>query len=157
VTYFEDLSEYSYSEQDILSLADAYLLFRPRYRRLNVGWLDAPHPFPTGAAPDWLAPRLLEIAAGPQVNVMRGFHLCTHCGDRATRDMLTVDGVPLGHAEIRVPAEPGLMFAAPTLVWHYVAAHDYLPPGAFVDALEIYDPGWPDSTWIPPDADREAY
>ncbi|WP_204002246.1 DUF7919 family protein [Virgisporangium aurantiacum] len=146
MTYFEDLTDYTYYGPDIISRDGGYLEFQPRYRRLNVGWLDAPHPVPTGPAPEWLAPTLLDVIAGPQVNVMRGFHLCTHCGPAATRAMLTVehDGRPvsLGHAEIRVPAGAGVMFAAPTLVWHYVTAHAYRPPQSFVDALTTYDPAW---------------
>jgi hypothetical protein len=63
----------------------------------------------------------------------------------------------LGHAEIRVPAQPGRMFAAPMLIWHYVTAHSYRPSQAFIDALEAYDPAWltdPASAWIPPNAER---
>jgi hypothetical protein len=62
----------------------------------------------------------------------------------------------LGHAEIRVPWRPAAMFAAPTLVWHYVTAHSYQPPESFVDAVESYDPAWvtDPSPWIPADAER---
>jgi len=34
----------------------------------------------------------------------------------------------LGHAEIRVPTHAETMFAAPSLIWHYVTAHRYRPP-----------------------------
>jgi hypothetical protein len=160
VTYFEDLTEYSYYGPDIVSRGGGYVRFEPRYRRLAVGWLDAPHPVPTGEVPAWVPEKLLDVLAGPQVNVMRGFHLCTFCD--GGRSMLTVrrndTSVSMGHAEIRVPGDPGLMFAAPTLIWHYVTAHQYRPPQPFLDALATYDPAWltdPASPWIPPDADRE--
>ena len=156
VTYFEDLGEYTYHGPDIVSLGGGYLRFQPRYRRLNVGWLDAPHPVPTGPVPDWLPPKLLDVAAGPQVNVMRGFHLCTLCGDAFDRSMLSVGAAQLGHAEVRVPAGDGVVFAAPTLVWHYVTAHGYRPPQAFVDALATYDPAWIDGPLIPDDAERDS-
>ncbi|WP_426512001.1 hypothetical protein ACPPVO_16055 [Dactylosporangium sp. McL0621] len=31
----------------------------------------------------------------------------------------------LGAAEVKVPARPAVMFAAPSLIWHYVTAHSY--------------------------------
>jgi len=48
------------------------------------------------------------------------------------------------------------MFAAPSLVWHYVAVHSYRPPAAFVEAVERYDGRWvvEPSPWIPADAQR---
>ena len=41
----------------------------------------------------------------------------------------------LGSAEIRVQGKEGKVYAAPTLIYHYVAAHDYDPPQEFVEAL----------------------
>ena len=41
----------------------------------------------------------------------------------------------LGSAEIRVKGKDGKVYAAPTLIYHYVAAHDYDPPKEFVEAL----------------------
>jgi hypothetical protein len=145
VTYFEDLTGYSYCETDIVPTDDGYREYRPRYRRLNVGWLDRPHPVPTGDVPGWLPDTLLDLVAGPLVNVMRGVHRCTHC-DGFERDMLTVPyrsgTVSMGHAEIRVPGEGDVMYAAPTLIYHYVSEHSYRPPRPFIDALETYDPSW---------------
>jgi len=43
--------------------------------------------------------------------------------------------VVLGDAEIRVVAENGTLFVAPTLILHYVVEHGYQPPPEFVDAL----------------------
>jgi hypothetical protein len=33
-------------------------------------------------------------------------------------------------------AQDGTVFAAPTLIIHYIAAHGYLPPEQFIAALE---------------------
>jgi hypothetical protein len=41
----------------------------------------------------------------------------------------------LGNAEIRVEANDGRAYAAPTLIYHYVSEHDYDPPKEFVEAL----------------------
>ncbi|MEJ7786715.1 MAG: hypothetical protein WKF96_18085 [Solirubrobacteraceae bacterium] len=43
--------------------------------------------------------------------------------------------VRLRNGEIRVTGEDGTVYAAPTMIAHYVAEHDYLPPQEFVDAL----------------------
>jgi hypothetical protein len=41
----------------------------------------------------------------------------------------------LGTAEIRVASDDGICFAAPTLIYHYVAEHGYRPPEQFVEAV----------------------
>ncbi len=38
----------------------------------------------------------------------------------------------LGHAEVRIPVRPGTMYAAPTLIWHYITTHRYRPPDDFI-------------------------
>src|SRR5689334_5806455 len=45
VTFFEDLSAYRYRDVEDIELDWGWLTFRPRYERINVGWLDAPHGF----------------------------------------------------------------------------------------------------------------
>jgi hypothetical protein len=42
----------------------------------------------------------------------------------------------LGDAELRVVAEDGRWFVAPTLVLHYVVEHGYRPPDLFVRAIK---------------------
>jgi hypothetical protein len=51
------------------------------------------------------------------------------------------------------------MFAAPTLVWHYVTAHGYQPPAEFVEAVRLYDANWATepSPWIPDDTKRRVW
>jgi hypothetical protein len=58
-----------------------------------------------------------------------------------------------------VPAGPGVTFAAPTLVWHYITAHDYRRPAEFVEAVRRYDVSWATepSPWIPLDAERTVF
>jgi hypothetical protein len=43
----------------------------------------------------------------------------------------------LGSAEIRVFSESGAIYAAPDLIYHYMAAHRYKPPEQFVSALRF--------------------
>jgi hypothetical protein len=41
----------------------------------------------------------------------------------------------LGNGEIRVRGADGTLYAAPSLIAHYVADHSYLPPDGFIDAI----------------------
>ncbi|AVT33142.1 hypothetical protein C6361_31005 [Plantactinospora sp. BC1] len=163
MAYFEDLSAYRYSDVDIIEMDWGWLEFRPGYERINVGWLDASHKFDEGPTPNWFVNTLLDIIEAPRINTMRGFHRCPFCPDRSEGSMLSVDhpngGLLLGHTEIRVPSGPGVMFAAPSLIWHYVTAHSYRPPTEFIEAVQQYDPGWISeaSPWIPDDATRITF
>ncbi|WP_051796964.1 DUF7919 family protein [Catenuloplanes japonicus] len=161
MTYFADLSPYTYYPREIIETDREFIDYRPKSARLNVGWLDAPAAFDIGPTPSWLPDALLDVIAGPAINGMRGFHECTYCPRAA--GMITVDHasgpLTLGHGEIRVPAEAGTMFAAPSLIWHYVTAHGYRPPGEFIRAIRGYDRSWltAPGPWIPEDADRVSF
>jgi hypothetical protein len=161
VAYFADLTPYAYghSDQDIIWYDDGTLTYRPQYERRNIGWLDPSQPFDQGPVPDWFADALLNVIRNPTVNLSRGVHDCEFCppGTAITYPGPGVKSLAID--EIRVPAEPGVMFAAPSLVWHYVIAHDYRPPVEFVEAVRRYDAGWAiqPSPWLPPDAKRTVW
>lgn len=164
MTYFEDLSHYTYQDVDAISTGSGYVIYRPDYERLNVGWIDQAHPAATGPVPDGFLDALLDIVDGDLTNVMRGFHLCHLCPRTPETGMPSIEHrgkrVPLGHAEIRVPAHSGVMFAAPTLIAHYVKTHGYQPPEMFVRAVLVYEDFWmtdPASPWIPATADRLTF
>ncbi|BCB74762.1 hypothetical protein GCM10022251_78920 [Phytohabitans flavus] len=161
MAFFEDLSAHQYRDMDVISFNWGWLSFRPRYDRINVGWLDAPHPFEQGPIPDGFAAALLDIIAGPRTNVMRGYHDCSFCPQRSMSSIPTADHATgtlvLGHSEIRVPStRRDTMFAAPSLIVHYVTVHAYRPPSPFIAAVQQHDPNWTTepSPWIPADAQR---
>ncbi len=68
----------------------------------------------------------------------RGFHTCDFCG-------LGSDGVPcemyqgrklkLGFGVSLIYGEGDKVFACPTLIFHYVVAHNYKPPAEFIQAV----------------------
>jgi hypothetical protein len=163
VAYFEDLRTYSYSDVDIIEMDWGWLQFRPGYDRINVGWLDAAHAFEEGPTPSWFANALLDIIAAPPTNARRGYHQCPFCPKRSEGSMLSVDHPSgtlwLGHAEIRVPSGPDVMFAAPSLIWHYITVHSYRPPANFIEAVKQYDGRWyaEPSPWVPHDAQRITF
>ena len=121
--HYEDLTPYTYQPE--------------RWRRspVNVGWLAAGHPFPTGPVPEGFVERLARLAVHHPVNRTRGWQDCELC-DADYPVEIEVDGSrePIGDAEIRVGGGRH-RYAAPTLIVHYVAAHGYRPPDGFISAV----------------------
>jgi len=129
VTYFTDLTPYTYCLAPGIEDSD---------HALNIGWLGRGHDFPRGEADRGLVHALLMCATRP-VREKRGFHDCDLCSQTGwsgpTSMALEGRALKLGNGEIRVRAHDGRWYAAPTLIAHYVAAHNYLPPAPFVDAV----------------------
>lgn len=120
---YEDLSDYTYQPTERLLL--------------NVGWLGANVSFATGPTDPSFVRRLLVLADNQQ-NIMRGVHYCEFCDEESPiRLSAPVERgwVSLGMGEIHVPGQDGTVFAAPSLIIHYITDHDYQPPREFQDAV----------------------
>src|SRR5438309_700481 len=109
-------------------------------RVLAVGWLGSAVPFPRGPFDRGLLDCLLRLCRRP-ANRTRGFQVCDLC-QPAVRgaprmEQMAVDGKPvlLGDAEVHVAGEQEIIYVAPTLICHYVEAHEYMPPSEFIEAL----------------------
>ena len=134
MSYFEDLSRFRY-------------LFGGSSAILNVGWLEAPRPFPRGAvAPEDVARLERLLVHGFQPAFAKGWHGCSLCGQTSTDPPIEreIGGQRrvLGADILFVPAGKR-MFAAPSLVIHYIEAHGYRPPEPFLEALRHADPTSP--------------
>jgi len=121
MTYYADLTRYEYWDDVVTDDA------------LNIGWLDGQHPYPTGDTSIEFQTRLLMFCKGV-VNGTRGWHECEFCPAKPYDPMAENDLDPLGTAEIRV-FHKGRIYAAPNLIYHYVAEHHYRPPEEFIDAV----------------------
>lgn len=153
--FYEDLSEYTYRDEDAFGDGESFreLWYRPEYVRLNVGWLEADEPYPTGAVPAAFVEKLGAVQRVQWMNVCLGVHECDLCPEAQA---------PEGNGEIRIPGEAGTAYAAPFLISHYVTVHGYRPPQVFVDAVLAVDldawaaARWPDVPfpWVPEDAER---
>jgi hypothetical protein len=101
MAFFEDLTPYSYHrpEEELPGT-------------LNVGWLDRTHPSPTGQTDEAFRGKLGRLCQR-RVKRTRGFHPCPFCTGR---------GRPHSSSEMRVSGG-GKVYAAPSLVHHYVVAH----------------------------------
>ena len=129
MTYYADGTPYSY-------LADA-----GGGGLVNIGWLDASVPFPTGEVPGAFVERLVTLGRDG-VHRTRGLHYCNLCprdsdvGLPAPTEVHSPDGdYVVGGAEIRVPGPGGRTYVAPDMVVHYVLAHGYRPPEEFIKAV----------------------
>jgi hypothetical protein len=130
--HFKDLSAYAY-RKDPLS-----------FGTLNVGWLAKRHRFSYGAPTQEFLDKLWKHCK-ISVNLSRGIHPCDFCaGSNCYCGERNGERLVLGAAEIRVfyPwSVPGFIvggiqiYAAPTLIYHYIEAHHYKPPDEFVDAV----------------------
>lgn len=127
--FFDDLSDYS------------YFLKKPVGNVKNVGWLDASHVFPVGQSSANFLSKLERIIASRDVvnvhvNQIRGVHLCA-LSSSCQSVVIRGGKVGLGSSEIWIPSTDGKnFFAAPSLVFHYIRDHNYLPPQEFIDAVE---------------------
>ena len=117
--YFADLTVYT------------FLPSEAEPKAYNVGWLDPTQEFERWIAPERFVSALLRLTNTARVHQTRGWHVCAFClatGQPGTEETR-------GSYEIRVVAEDGEVFLAPSLVHHYVAAHGNRPPVVFVNAV----------------------
>jgi hypothetical protein len=144
--YYADLTEYEYFRPPRQSghAWDILGLFRRKAttnRVLNVGWLDNEHEFRHGRIPADLLEYALKLCEAP-VNQTKGLHHCPFCQESAwagSGGIIAERQGPrllLGSAEIRVAGHGGLVYAAPNMIYHYMQAHQYLPPDEFIEALQ---------------------
>jgi hypothetical protein len=96
---------------------------------LNIGWLDIEHSFRHGETSSEFQEPLRRLIERP-ILLHRGFHVCNFC----PHDRHHNDKTYRGNGQIRVLGRPGIWYAAPTMVHHYVVTQDQ-PPPQFVDAV----------------------
>ncbi len=115
MTYFADLTPYVYTPGNHPGV-------------VNVGWLDAAHPFKRGETPGAFREALERLVGQPMLK-HRGYHHCPFCP--------AAPGFPphRGSGQVRVRGKDGVWYAAPAMVHHYVAVHGYRPPAPFIDAV----------------------
>jgi len=121
MAYFADLTPYIYTDSDGLEI-------------FNVGWLDEGNEFRVGKASRGFQTALQELCEYPIV-LHRGLHCCCYCYGKAGREKRQGKPIARGNGQIRVLGANGRWYAAPTLVYHYVVDHGYLPPEEFIDAV----------------------
>jgi ribosomal protein L37E len=93
---------------------------------VNIGWLDARHPFPTAEHSPELLNRIKQrLSEIKEVNVTYSRHACEFCG---------YDKESSWEYHFYNPGT-GLGYAAPSMFYHYMAVHNYAPPQEFIQAI----------------------
>ena len=119
--YYPDLSPFEYNSA---------------YSGLNVGWLDGDHDFPTGDPPDGFVDALFSVIGSHEFTqcASPGTHRCGICLSDEVVFERNGDEIYVGNAEIAVPFD-GVDYIAPTLIYHYVLSHGYIPPAPFIQGV----------------------
>lgn len=126
MTFFRDLSQFRYASQPEL------------YGAVNIGWLSPFRYCPIGRTTREFRDKLFELCAEPQVQ-SRGYHrcllgLCLFIPRFGITASLNGRDAYLGSGIIVVRGTAD-RYAAPNLIYHYVARHWYRPPKGFIDAV----------------------
>ncbi|WP_242393232.1 DUF7919 family protein [Anaeromyxobacter oryzisoli] len=102
-----------------------------------VGWLARGQPFRTGAVGREFFDKLCVLLVSPfQPIATAGVARCDLCQFSGGPDVIH-DGdvvVQMGASNLFVPGS-GVLYVAPSLIAHYIDAHDYRPPDEFVEAV----------------------
>lgn len=116
--HFEDLTQYEYHLDQRLSKIQ------------NVGWL-ADSKYKRGKVPPNFTARLKTLLeeAKFRVNPIRGTHPCNICGEHS------FDSALIGSCELWVPSTRDVIYAAPSMIVHYIEIHGYKPPEQFISAV----------------------
>lgn len=104
---------------------------------LAVGWLVRGRPYPTGKTSSTFRQKLLAFCLEPHTVCASGSQpRCPLANCPGQAGLVQVEGheIALGAGEIRVIGEADI-YAAPTLIYHYVTVHGYRPPEEFVEAV----------------------
>ena len=113
--------------------------FTPNHdgKLLAVGWLSRWRRYSRGAVSDDVVARIHQLLVDPwDPDGFLGWHDCNFCRVTNGPRQLTLDNVTvhLGISNLFIPTVDRL-FVAPSLILHYIDAHDYSPPQDFFDAV----------------------
>jgi hypothetical protein len=123
MTCYGDLSDYSYHRSKF---------YRPGTK--NIGWLGEGSEIERAKPTEEILNRVWEHCR-ISIAHMPGIHRCEFCDPLSYYAERNGEYLLLGAAEIRVFAPNGEIYAAPTLIYHYMNAHHYYPPDEFIRAL----------------------
>jgi len=108
-----------------------------------VGWLDSEHPFDTGPTPKEDFERLCELLVDPWYPrwAPGAYHRCDLCAYTGGPSTVLFRGhtIRIGLVNLFVPAG-STIYAAPSLILHYIDAHHYRPPDEFLGAAQACPP-----------------
>jgi hypothetical protein len=109
-----------------------------------VGWLEHPHPYNKGRAPESILAKLRSLVSAARfkyASAFRGRHTCSLClacgqGWPGSDPLSLTHSLNNSEQNIFVPGN-NCVYAAPGAIVHYLEIHDYLPPPEFLECVEI--------------------
>ena len=103
------------------------------YTGLNVGWLEKGNKFPKEEPSAEFLDALHDVIASGSFkkSICAGLHFCTLCRFRKNFAQRNGNEISMGNSEIAIPYRRKT-YIAPSLVYHYVSSHRYLPPEPFI-------------------------
>jgi hypothetical protein len=124
MAYFQDNTDYVYGGAEFCRIGTK-----------NIGWLEKGRKFET-KTPSTHDLELVWEYCKVSVAQTRGWHACEFC-DSVQYGLVVKESqrLLLGTSEIRVFGSNGVIYASPTLMYHYMQAHSYSPPNEFLDAM----------------------
>jgi hypothetical protein len=129
VSYYEDLSLWPLAGELFKTLR-------------AVGWIEQDHSFTRGEVTEKFFGELVQLLVQPwQPAVAAGLHRCALCRFTGGPGTVSYNGtsVSVGAANLFVPGDE-FIYVAPSLIVHYVDAHEYCPPKEFIGAVSHCPP-----------------
>ena len=115
---------------------------------LNIGWIDREISYPTGKFSSELTEKIKRLIINSETSSFqpivwrsRGQDRCPICDlrDLVLKDEMNVE--MLGSSELLIPSnlKNNLYFISPSLIYHFILQHNYLPPYQFIDSVMAID------------------
>jgi hypothetical protein len=106
---------------------------QPNVNSLAVGWLDKKFTYNTGSVSKVFLDRLGLFCMDPVVMPFDQAN-CPLCLEYPIID--TPHGrLEFGPGELRIPSQSNIVYAAPTMIYHFIKDHNYQPPQEFIEAV----------------------
>jgi hypothetical protein len=104
---------------------------------IPIGWLSPAHAFDKGPVSEEFFEKLVFLLKAPwQIAVSAGFHRCEFCRFSGGMRELSYKGhqVSMGSSNAFIP-DGERFYVVPSLILHYIDAHEFQPPPDFQDAV----------------------
>ena len=102
---------------------------------IAVGWLDEAHPYAQGEVSEAFLDRLIELLVKPWAPMyFLGYAECPFCALDSYGVRYKDKKIVVGALNLFVPGA-GFLYAAPSIIAHYILSHNYAPPAQFQVAV----------------------
>ena len=123
VAYYPDLSPCPYFGKAAID------------KLVAVGWLDEAHPYPQDEVSESFLTKLFDLLVRPWApSYFMGYAECPFCAMDGYGVRYKDKKIVVGAFNLFVPGA-GFLYAAPSMLAHYILTHNYAPPPQFQQAV----------------------